>query len=184
MPLLGAGLSLIPSLYKAIAGGKQVRDAKRMNPTNPGFQMNTGVIDNARILGDRANNYQMAGYGQATNNLNTNTSNALAAGTQAASSGGDVLDLITKLNYNEGQNQNQLAMQNAQGSDNALMQSLQANAAAGEEYQGKNEYERQEYQRKLAEKAALLQGGNENIFGAVNNIATLGTNLLNPKKAI
>lgn len=179
MALLALGAALLPSLYKAVAGGRQVRQGKQMNPVNPGFARNEGIIDNARILGERANNYQMQGYGQAVNNLDTGFQSSLAAGTQASSSGGDVLDLITKLNYNRGQNMNQLATQNAQGADQALMQSLNANAQAGQEYQDQNAYARDEYQRKLREKAALIQGGNQNVFGAVNDFSTAGTNLLN-----
>lgn len=181
IPLLAAGISLIPSIYKGIAGMKQARDAKRINPINPNYQMNQQVIDNARILGDRYGNYQMPGYGQAVNNINTGEASALAAGTQAASSGGDVLDLITKLNYNKGQNLNSLATQSAQGKEQALREYLQANAAAGEEYQAMNAYQRAEYDKKIREKAALLQQGNENIYGAINDAATAGTNFFNPK---
>jgi len=178
---IAAGAALIPSIYKGIAGARQVRQGKQMNPINPGYTRNEGIIDNARILGDRANNYQMPGYGQAVNNIDSGFQSALSSGTQAASSGGDVLDLITKLNYNRGQNMNTLATQNAQGADQAQMQALNANAQAGQEYQNQNAYERDEYQRKLREKAALIQGGNQNIYGAVNDVSKLGTDLLIPK---
>lgn len=181
MALLALGAALLPSLYKAVAGGRQVRQGKQMNPVNPGFARNEGIIDNARILGERANNYQMQGYGQAVNNLDTGFQSSLAAGTQASSSGGDVLDLITKLNYNRGQNMNQLATQNAQGADQALMQSLQANAQAGQEYQDQNAYARDEYQRQLREKAALIQQGNQSVYGAVTDASKAATDMLMPK---
>lgn len=181
-PLLAAGISLLPSAFKAIQGIGQRRRANQINPVNPGFQMNSGIIDNARILGERANNYQIPGYSQARTNIQSSYGQAFNQGVQGASSGGDVLDLATKLAYGQGNQLNQLAAQNASGAERAQLQSLQANAAAGAEYQAKNAYERAEYDKKLAEKAALLEGGTQNIYGALTEGATAATDYLNPKK--
>jgi hypothetical protein len=182
MPLESLAASLIPSAFKAIQGIGQRKRANAINPINPKYQMNSGVIDNARILGERAGNYQIPGYSQARTNIQANYGQAFNQGVQGASSGGDVLDLATKLAYGQGNQLNQLAAQNAAGAENAQMQSLQANAAAGEEYQAKNAYERDEYNKKLAEKAALMEGGTQNIYGALTEGSTAVTDFLNPKK--
>lgn len=181
---VAAGAALLPSVYKLIAGGKQVKDAKNMKPVNPGYQMNTQVIDNARVLGDRYSNYTMPGMTQAQNQIGTNFATGLATGTQGATSAGDVLDLAARLSYGANQANNTLMTQNASGKDQALLQSLSANAQAGQQYQNKNLFDIEEYQRQLREKAALLQAGNVNQFGAANDVSRLGTSLLNPKQSI
>lgn len=181
---IGAAVGLAPSLYKLISGIGQRRRANRINPIDPGFQVNSGIIDNARVLGERAGNYVMPGYSKAVNNLGSATAGAFDAGVQGASSSGDVLDLATKLAYGQQSQLNNLATQNAIGTDQALLQSLDANAAAGEQYQLKNAYEREKYQAQLREKAALLDASNQNTYGAIDTAATIGTTLLNPRKTI
>lgn len=182
--LIGAGIGLIPSIFKAVSGFKQLNEAGKINPINPGFQINSQVVDNARVLGNRAGNYQMAGYGNAVNQIGTSTANAFAQGSQGASSGGDVLDLATKLAYGQQSQLNNLAVQNAQGADEALVQSLNANAQAGQQYQDKNAYDRGLYDQELRRKAALQQAGSENLYGALDTAATVGTTFLNPRKSL
>lgn len=181
---IGIGLGLVPSLFKAVSGIGQINKANSMNPIDPGYTMNQGIIDNARALEERAGNYSMPGYGNAVNQIGSATAGAFDAGVQGASSGGDVLDLATKLAYGQQQQLNNLAVQNAAGADQALIQSLGANAAAGQQYQDKNAYARDLYQGQLREKAALTQAGNENLYGAIDQGATIGSTLLNPKKTV
>lgn len=181
---LGIGAGLLPALYKAVTGIGQAKRGNAMNPQDPGYTMNSGIIDNARVLGERAGNYTMPGYGNAVGQIGAATAGAFDAGVQGASSGGDVLDLATKLAYGQQNQLNNLAVQNAAGADEALIQSLGANAAAGQQYQDKNAYARDLYQGQLREKAALTQSGNENIYGALDQGATIATTLLNPRKTI
>jgi len=178
--LVSAGISLLPALYKGISGIFQKSQANRINPTDPGYKLNTGVINNARVLSDRSNNYQLAGYNDAVDNINSTSATAFNNGVQGATSGGDVLDLATKIAYGQGQRLNDLAVNNAQGKDQALLQSLNADAAAGEEYQQKNAYDRDVYQQKLRQKAALIQSANQNIYGGIDDAAQVGSSLLNP----
>lgn len=168
---LGAVASFIPEIFKFFKGRQQIRQANAINPIQPNFQMNTAMIDNARILGERSNNYTMPGYNLALDNINQNASSQFNNGVQGASSGGDVLDLANKINYGTNNSLNQLEGQNAQGADNALQQYLQANSMAGNELVRKNQYDLDQYQRKLNEKAALLQAGNQNSFSAGDNVA-------------
>lgn len=180
----GIVTGLVPSIFKAISGFGQLRRANKIQPNDPGFQVNTGVIDNARVLSQRAGNYSMPGYNNAVNQIGTATAGAFNQGVQGASSGGDVLDLATKLAYGQSQQLNNIATQNAQGADQALLQSLNANAQAGQEYQNKNAYDRDIYQQQLREKAALTQAGNQNLYGALDSAATVGTTLLNPRDTL
>lgn len=184
LPLAAAAVGLLPSLFKAVSGINQTRQGNRMNPIDPGYTLNSGVIDNARVLEERAGNYTMPGYGNAVNQLGASTAGAFTQGVQGASSGGDVLDLASKLAYGQQQQLNTLATQNAAGADQALIQSLNANAAAGQEYQNKNAYDRDIYQGQLREKAALKQAGNENLYGALDQAASVGVAALNPVNSV
>lgn len=182
LPLVAAaGASLLPSAFKAISGIFQKNKANKINPVNPGYQINNAVVDNARILGERYNNYEMPGYGQALSNIYQSGANAFAQGSQGAGSGGDILDLATKIAYGQNNAINQLGAQNAAGREQALGQSLQANAAAGQEYQNRNAYDRDMYQQQLREKAALTQAANQNIYGALDTGAAVASSFLMPK---
>lgn len=182
--IFGAAAGLIPAIFKGISGLGQIREGNKMKPVDPGFRRNEAVIDNARILGDRYANYQMPGYSQAQNQIGASTANAFAQGSQGASSGGDVLDLATKLAFGQQQSLNQLALQNAVGKEQALSQSLNANAAAGQEYVNENAYDRDIYQQQLRQKAALQQAGNENLYGAIDQGASVAGSLLTPMRSV
>lgn len=171
LPLAGAVTSFVPEIFKFFAGQKQIRQANAINPSNPGFVANPGIIDNNRIAEQRYLNYQMPGYGMAQNNIVQNGATAFNRGVQGASSSADVLNLTQGINYTTGQQLNALAEQNALGAEDALNTYMQTNQMAGNELVRKNMFDLDEYQRQLDEKAALLQAGNQNRFGAGDNIA-------------
>lgn len=138
-----------------------------MNIQNPGFVMNNALIDNARILGDRYSNYNLPGLGNMRDNVRSGYATAFSRGVEGATSGGDVLDLATRLGGAEAGSMQEIDGMNAQGKDQALMQYLNANSAAGNEPVRKNIYELEEYQRKIHERAALDQSGAMNQYGAL-----------------
>lgn len=182
---LSAGAAIIPSIFGAISGIGQRRQAKRLRDSavNPGFQMNTGVLQNADTLQNRYGNYQIPGYNQTLNNIGQSSASAFNAGSQGASSGTDVLDLATRIAYGTGQQQRQLGMQNAEGKENAMFDYLQGNQLAGQERQNSNAYDRQLYQQQLAEAAALYDAGNQNINSGITGASSIGTSLLmNPQR--
>jgi len=182
--LLGTGAGLLSTAFKFAQGIGQKNKANKINPVNPGYAVNSGVINNARTLSDRYGNYVMPEYNAALNNIQQNQSTAFNNGIQGATTGGDVLDLATKLAYGGGQQLNNLAVQQAQGKDQALLQSLNANAQAGQEYQNKNAYDRSQYDAQLREKAALNQGSAENLYGAIDTAGSVLGSYLNPKKSL
>lgn len=180
LPLLaGAAISAIPSIFGAVRGIGQRRQAKRIraNAVDPGYELNSGVMQNADILKNRYNNYSLPGYSMQMNRIGTNAATAFDAGSRGASSGGDILDLATKIAYGTGQQQNDLVMQNAQGKENALGGFLNANAAAGQERQNANAYEREQYMNKLQEAAALFGAGDQNLNNASIGLGSIGSTL-------
>lgn len=163
----GMALSLAPTVAKWFTGRSQRRQAQNMNIQNPGFVMNNELIDNARILGDRYSNYNLPGLGNMRDNVRSGYATAFSRGVEGATSGGDVLDLATSLGGAEAESMQEIDGMNAQGRDQALMQYLNANSAAGNEPVRKNIYELEEYQRKIHERAALDQSGAMNQYGAL-----------------
>jgi len=108
-------------------------------------------------------------------NINTNFSNAFNAGAKGASSGNDILGLATKIAYGKNQAYNQLGEANAAGKQSILGEYLNSNQAAGAQYQDQNKYNQQQYEEALRQKAALTQAGNENMYGAIDQLAALGS---------
>lgn len=184
MPIIGAAASLIPSVYKLIAGGKQRREARKINPVDPGYLQNPGVLQNKEILQNNYGNYQMPGYSRAAGKIGSAYGTAFYTGINGASSSADVLDLATRLAYGKSQAIGDLETQNAIGKEGARGQFLNANAMAGQEAVNKNEYDRMLYQQKLREKAALIQGSNENTYSALDQGASVAEAYLNPKKTV
>lgn len=181
IPLLAAAaISAIPSIFQGIEGIGQRRQAKRLrkNAVNPGFEMNSGIMQNAETLQNRYNNYSLPGYSMQMNRLGSNAATAFDRGAQGASSSADVLDLATKIAYGTGQQQNQLMLQNAQGKEGALSDYLNANAAAGDQRQQSNAWDRQQYMQQLQEAAALYGAGGQNMNNAITGIGSIGASML------
>lgn len=177
IPLLAyAAVALAPSIYKGISGALQKK--KMSNPTDPGYQINNEVVDNARILGDQYSNYTLPGYNQAVNNIDSSFNNAYSSGVQGASSGGDVLDLATKMAYGKTQAINSLSTQVGQGRQQALMNYLNAKAGAGQQSVDKNAFERQRYMQELQRNAGLEQASAQNIYGAIDDTSTVLSKLM------
>lgn len=182
--LAGAAVGLSPSLFKLLNGIGQRQSANAINPVNPGYVLNQGILNNQRILSDRYNNYTLPGYTQGQGNINNTYNNAFAQGVQGASSGGDISDLAAKLAYGKSVAERQLETQNQQGKDAALTPYLEANAAAGKEYQNQNEYNQYLYQEQLANKANKTNAGATNIYSGLDTGANILQAYLNPKHIV
>lgn len=176
---VGAGIAAVSAGYSIYSGVKQSKEAKRLREgaVDPGYEVNQALVDNARIMGDRYGNYTLPGYEAMKANVNQSAGQAFSQGVQGASSSGDVLDLAARIAYGQQQGLNQVEMANAQGRDQALLQYLDANVAAGQQYQSQNEYERQRYQEQLREAAALQQAGAVNTAQGADSLAGIGTSL-------
>lgn len=171
--VVGAGVGLGLAGVKYLIGAGQKSKSNAMHLIDPGYEMNRDVIDNARIEGDQYNNYQLPGYNQILANLNNSYATGITSAERGASSGGDVIDAANKLTYQKNQQLNQLAVQQAQGKQSALMRYLAAKAAAGQEYQDKNTYDRQRFDEQLQLKNQLDNNGTMNEYGAADQAGKL-----------
>lgn len=178
--LVGAGISLFPTIFKAFSSIGQKKEANSINPANPGYALNYGVIDNARQLQEKAGNYIAPGNAEAIQSIESAGTNAFNDGVQGASSSGDVLDLASKIAYGKTQQLNKLALANKVGGEDYFLKSLDANALAGQEYVKQNAYERDQYDQQLRRKAALTEASNQNAYSALDTGASVVNSVLNP----
>lgn len=178
---VGALIGAAPAIAKFFTGRAQKRKAAKINPIDPGFQANSGILDNQRLVTDRFNNYTLPGKSQILNNLDRNMAGAMSTITQGASSSGDILDAVTKLSSNQDDAVANLGIQEAMNKDAMFGQVLDANVAAGSELVRKNQYDQQKYQEKLQEKAALNNAAAQNKFSAFDSLSKAAGTMLNYK---
>jgi hypothetical protein len=183
MTALAAGAIISGGLgvYKAIDGANQKADAKRL-ATNNKFIPETmpGQVKLATNLA--AQNYYngMPGQAQAAAAINSNGANQFYNGSQAASSGGDLLDLASKINVGQNAATNDLSTRSAEYKANALGGYQSALNNEGR-YQDKL-YENnvlQPYLRTANAASAMYGAGAQNEFSGLDQIGTAGLGYVN-----
>jgi hypothetical protein len=182
----GGVLSSLPGLAMAGAkffqGMKQKRMADKIVAINPGYQMNTAKIDAASAYGNRFGNYEIPGKAQIMNNMGRSGAASLNTIQQGASSAADIISGATAVNNSQNDQMNNLAVQEAQSKDSMFDKVVGARVDAGQEYVKKNEYDREQYDRKLQEKADLTNASLANKFGAADQASKLVAGMLSYKK--
>lgn len=175
MPIPIAALAAIPGLlsagYKTFAGIKQTRDGKEMAANNIFHKYNRpGEVNQALALAEQKyRNGSMPGSGLLNDRIATSAAGAFDASMQGASSGGDVLDAASKINFNTNTAMNDLALQDAQYQDKALADyTNQLNNSA--KYADKEfQYNVAEpYERTAAAASAMIGAGNVNTFNGID----------------
>ncbi len=166
--------SAIPGIAKLFGGGSQVRQAKQIEANNRFTPYQTPQeIMQATQLAEREFTNGMPGMSSAVNRIGASGANAFNRGVQGATSGADVLDLVTKTQFNEDQAMNNLNQEALGFRTNALGNYVGAlNNQAG--YRDK-EYQinyLEPYQRKANLAASLYGAGKTNQFGGLDSLAT------------
>jgi len=182
-PFLAAAgaAAAIPSIFQGISGISQANRGKKMlaNNIRPNYQRPNEVNQGLALAEQAYANGVMPGTSQAINNISGSGAAMLGQATQAAGSSGDILDAITKINYNQGEQFSNLAAQQAAFKAQQL-QAYQQQLANSAGYADKEfAYNKdQPYQQTRQEGLDLIGAGNQNIGGAVNGAASIGTSLL------
>lgn len=160
--------------YKAIKGGKQSSDAQKLakqnifTPEEMPYEVGLGTQ-----LAQR--NYQngMPGAANAVNNINRNAASSFYRGSQGATSGGDVLDLATRIGQGTNAATNQLASQEAQYKSGALGEyegQLGNQANWQRQLYGNNTL--QPYLRTANLAASMYGAGQQNLYGGLDDIGS------------
>lgn len=173
--VVAGGVALTGMAIQADKGAKQEATAKAMSVVDPGFVGNPALERRASILGDRAFNYTLPGSSQALQDIDRASAAAFSSGVQGATSSNDVLDLASRMAYGNQSARNRILSQQAAGGEQALMSYLDAEAAAGQNTAGANEWDRNQYLRKQQEQANLTNAGMLNTNNAIQSgLNTIG----------
>jgi hypothetical protein len=175
---IAASVAAGASAFKGISGAIQVGKGKTMAKNNirPVYQR-PGEVNQGLALAEQGYyNAVMPGTSQAINNISASGAGSFNAATQAASSSGDVLDAISKINFNQGQQFNDLASQQALYKQQQLG-NLQSQLANSAQYTDKEfSYNKDSpYQDEAAAASAMIGAGNQNIGSAASELGTIGT---------
>lgn len=161
-------------VYKAVKGANQSAQANRLaksnifTPEEMPYEVGLGTDLAAR-------NYTngMPGTGDATNNINRNAASTFYKGQNAASSGGDILDLATRIGMGTNNATNQLANQQAEYKSGALGQyegALGNQAQWQAKLYGNNTL--QPYLRTANLAASMYGAGQQNMYSGIDDIGT------------
>lgn len=173
---IGLGVNALSSLAGGIFGAGQKRQANRLERNNP---LPIAQV-NQNLLANVAQANQMAQVGlpqQQYNNALQQQQQAFAGGLRTLGRSGGTSNLATLL---RGQNQgiNNLNVADAQArqaNQRLLMQ--QRGVLANEEQRVWNWNKAQPYLRTMQQVASLRNAGNQNMFGALGNLASAATQL-------
>jgi hypothetical protein len=175
---IAASVAAGASAFKGISGAIQVGKGKNMakNNVRPIYTRPNEATQGLSLAEQGYENAVMPGTAQAINNISASGASAFDAAAQAASSSGDVLDAISKVNFNQGQQFNDLAAQQGLYKQQQL-QNLQTQLANSAQYGDKEfSYNKdQPYQDTAAAASALIGAGNQNIGSAASELGTIGT---------
>lgn len=177
----GLAVSAVGSGIKLAQGSKQNRNAQRIRNSisDPGVERNYALERNAEVLGNDYNNYFFPGMQSYLDQIKSGEAFAINQGIQGASSSGDVLDLISQAQFGSQNAMNELFTQQAQGKRSALSAWLGANQAVGADQVRVNQENRNVYNSRVGEAAALEGASMQNTNNAYNEILTGVGNLYN-----
>jgi len=171
--------------YKVYSGEKQKSQANNLAKNNVFQQMQLpGQVPLATNLA--AQNYYngLPGASAAQAAIGNSSQNAFANASQGASSGGDLLDLGSRINQNQNVATNDLALKGAQYKAQAL--GGYENALNNEaDWQSKlyNNNVLQPYLRTANTAASLYGAGSQNMFSGIDDIGVAGLNYANSRNA-
>lgn len=175
LPLLaiGAGIGAIGAIGKAIFGGKQRKEARKINPIFNQYKANPYAKQQLG-LAQQMFNGRMAGAGDLEKNIFTNQANFQSNVNRNATDSSQALALAAA---GQGQTNNALGNLQTQEAQNKYGMLQNLNNAYGVNIQeGDKEYNSmfQKFQMDTARKTALMGAGAENIFGGIGDLASLG----------
>lgn len=174
------GLAALPSLGKFITGDKQVKKGESLLNTaiRPIYKKPGEVMDATAILADQFFNPRMPGAKNLVSQAGSATANAIDNAVQGATSSGDVLDAVTKIDYNSRQQINDIGAAEAEFANNAqqnYVNQLMNDAQYTDKQFDVNQM--QPYVNQVARGQALIGAGNNNKFGGGSELSKLGAGL-------
>ncbi len=179
IPLLAAAAAAtIPSLVQLATGSGQVKKGKLKKAAivDPIYKTPGAIKDGLTLAEQQYFNSSLPGRSSAIEDIKAGTANGMKLITEAASSSGDILDGVSKLNFNEGQNIGNLVDKEAQYKAQQLA-NLQNQLGIAAEYSDKEFAYNQDrpYQQEMADANAMIAAGNTNVGNGINGASSVLT---------
>lgn len=175
-----AAVSLGTAAFKYGKGRKQIKkgEALERSNVNPVYTR-PGEVTTALNLAERNYNNGMPGKSLMESRLGSNAATAYNTAVEGSSSSGDLLDAATKINLNTNFAGNDLNLQESNyksGAMNNYIAQLQNNAQyADKEFQYNQD---RPFQEQAAKASSLIGAGNQNEFGALNDVGQVASSAL------
>lgn len=174
LPLLAAA---IPSVVKGITGLFQGRKGRKLAEQNTRATYTRPVeVDQAQSIADQDYyNAAMPGQDLLKNQLESSAAGAATQLQEGASSSGDLLDGINKIEANKGSALSNIQLQAAQyklGQRDNLLRQLGVSAGYTDQEFDYNQH--QPYMDRAALASSMIEGGAQNAFGALGELGQLG----------
>lgn len=170
IPMIAA---LAPTIFKGLSGLNQIRKGKAMNPVRPEYEIPDAITDNTAMFRARANTQRLPGQSMYENQIESGMAGNLNALQQSGVSGAALAASANAMNSSSAGSINQLAnmgMQNQMQNQQLLANANQTQA--GFEDKAWDYNEKQKFEEEAAARSALLEAGNKQIFGAMDDLGS------------
>jgi hypothetical protein len=186
LPLLLAAAA-IPSVYKAGSGIVQAIRGKQMarNNQRPTYEIPQAIAGNQKLAANAYADPRLAGQDIMEDNLRSATATGLDAAKNISTDSGDILDAVSRLYGRESAGVNQLNLAGAQQQQRDLAQLMGANSQLGAYQDLAFDYNKnQPYQDRAGASSALIEAGNQNIYGGLDTLGSLTQSFIAPGGAL
>lgn len=167
VPLAIAGAQ---GLYSAYQGYKQGERARELEGKGPVDNVPTAYKQMLANQANQANNAQIAGYGQAIDNLNEQQATTLGEAKRAGTSSSNLLNVLTRLNQQGSAEKRRLAMAGQQARE-------QRQAQYNQGLMGQSQYQEQARQEQQNAIGALRGASMQNYYNAFATPLKISTTL-------
>lgn len=182
-------IALVGTGAQIYSGIRQRNQAKRLREQtqDPGIQRNYALDRVTNTLFQNYSNFNLPGYNNYVQQVNSNMASANQLATQGATSSADILNAVTANQAVADQSLGNLTLQNASGREQALMRYLSGVEQQGQDQLRVNNQELERYNQTMAEAAALegasMQNINSGIQDSIMGISAISSNFI-PRQSI
>lgn len=155
-------------------GAKQRKAAKRarQSAVDPGIQPNYALDRVTNTLFQNYSNYNLPGYSKMMDQIGSAQASANQAAVNASTSSSDIINAITNNQAISDNASTNLAVTQASGKEQALMNYLRALESSGQDQVRMNQAQLSRYDASLREAAALEGAGLQNQYQGFNDALT------------
>jgi hypothetical protein len=158
------------ALYSAYQGYRQGERAKELEKRGPADNVPMAYKQMLANQANQANNAQIAGYGQAMDNLNEQQATTLGEAKRAGTSSSNLLNVLTRLNQQGSAEKRRLAMAGQQAREQRQGQYNQG-------LMGQSQYQEQARQEQQNAIGALRGASKQNYYNAFATPLKISTTL-------